>query len=99
MGGQTLGHITNLAASVPLKYRRWGIPASRSVASLTFVTTSDVSIAKSVLVTAAIHNIVVMQYKAEFRRTLAGLEVRFVLSARNGLTFSNGLRTSSVIMR
>jgi RHS repeat-associated protein len=96
--GQTLGHITNLAASVPYKYRYYG-PWKASAASLTFITTSDVSIAPSVIAEATLSNIIIYQYKAQYKMGPGGyMSVRFQLRSRNGIGFT-GLTTTPVVLR
>ncbi|HRP30842.1 MAG TPA: RHS repeat-associated core domain-containing protein, partial [Agriterribacter sp.] len=95
--GQTLGHITNLAASVPAKYRWYG-PWKASAASLTFVTTSDVAIAPSVLTEASLSNIIIYQYKAQYMMSGGFMSVRFRMTSRNGIGFF-GPTTTPVVLR
>jgi RHS repeat-associated protein len=95
--GQIMGHITNLAARVPFQYRNYG-PLKASAASLTFVTTSDVSIAPSVISTASTFNIIIYQYKAQYMMAGNFMSVIFTLSSQNGIGIT-GLSTAPVIMR
>jgi RHS repeat-associated protein len=95
--GQILGHITNLAQQVPFKYRDYG-PLKASAASLTIITTSNVSISAGVIATASTYNILIYQYKAQYMMTSGVMNVRFQLAARNGLTYG-GQTTSPVILR
>ena len=95
--GQILGHITNLATQVPFGYRNYG-PLKASAASLTLITTSNVSISAGVIATASTYNILIYQYKAQYLMTGGIMNVRFQLSARNGLTYG-GQTTVPVILR
>jgi len=88
---------TNLAARVPFQYRNFG-PLKASAASLTLVTTSDVSIAPSVIATATTYNIIIYQYKAKYMMVGGGMNVIFTLSSRNGIGIT-GLSTMPIFMR
>ncbi len=94
--GQVLGHITNLAQQVPLKYRNYG-PLNASAASLTLVTTSNVSISPGVIFTASIYNIIVYQYRSQYMMTGPVMNVRFVLSSANGTSFTGGTTVPVVL--
>jgi RHS repeat-associated protein len=84
--GQTLGHIQNIAIQVPSQFRDYG-KMHASAASLTFVTTSNVNIAPSVITMASIYNIIIYQYKAQYNINNGVISVRFKLTSRNGLSF------------
>ncbi len=85
--GQTLGHIQNMAIQIPGQFRNYG-KMHASAASLTFVTTSNVSISPSVVVMATVYNIVIYQYKAQYNINNGIISVRFKLTSKNGLSFS-----------
>ncbi len=96
--GQILGHLTNLAASVSFENRNYG-KFRASAASLTFVTTADVSISKKVLATATAFNIIIYQYKARYTMIGGTMNVSFQLSARNGIALEQGQTTKPVPLR
>gem|GEM_PF-1768417 len=97
--GQIKGHLTNLASKVRHKYRHYG-PLHASVASLTLVTTAGVSISKSVIAEASIHNIILYQYTAQYRMVGNSMNVRFELSTRNAnLFFRTGHTTVPVPLK
>lgn len=93
--GQVLGHLTNLAASIPREYRVYGGMRASAV-SLTFITTKEVKIAKSVLLAASALNIIIYQYKAQYSMDGGRMNVNFKLSVKNGIPIKQDLTTVAV---